>query len=285
MDLSLKHEPVSDLFRESEPTTGCLISDALAENFMLDGFITGVPLLNADQMDALREELEELMRPEQAGNELFYEYNINESSGGGRLFHALGAWRVSAAFHDLIFSERAVRCAEKLLGAAVRLWHDQAFVKPAHDGAAVAWHQDYSYWTRTVPLAHLTCWIGLDDSTEANGCVQYVPGSHQWHLLPRGDLAGDMEAVFNYLNAEQRDAFFPVPAVMRAGEASFHHPMTVHGSFENTSKSPRRGIVINFMRDGVRSNSYEPLLEGLPLIQMGEKLEGQFFPLLSKPSL
>ena len=28
----------------------------------------------------------------------------------------------------------------------------------------MAWHQDYSYWTRTTPLAHLTCWIGLDDS-------------------------------------------------------------------------------------------------------------------------
>lgn len=285
MDLSLKHELVSDLFRESEPTTGCPISDALATDFERDGFITGVPLLDADQLNALREELEEFMRPEQAGNELFYEYNINESSGEGRLFHALGAWRVSTAFHDLVFFERLVRSAEKLLGAAVRLWHDQAFVKPARDGGAVAWHQDYSYWTRTVPLAHLTCWIGLDDSTEENGCVQYVPGSHRWHLLPRGDLAGDMEAVFKHLNAEQRDAFVPVPAVMSAGEASFHHPMTVHGSFENTSESSRRGIVINFMRDGVRSNSYEPLLEGLPLILMGEKLDGQFFPLLSKPSL
>jgi hypothetical protein len=59
-------------------------------------------------------------------------------------------------------------------------------------------------------------------------------------------------------------------------------PMTVHGSYENRSDRPRRGIVLNFMRDGVRSNTNEPLLAGVPVIPMGQKIEGQFFPLLSK---
>jgi hypothetical protein len=36
------------------------------------------------------------------------------------------------------------------------------------------------------------------------------------------------------------------------------------------------------MRDGVRSNTNEPLLAGVPVIPMGQKIEGQFFPLLSK---
>ena len=281
MDLSLKHEPMFELF--TGPHKEPLIQEDLAEVFDREGFITRVPLLNGDQVDALRGELEVLMSPEQAENPLFYEYNLNESADGERrLFHALGAWRVSPAFHDLIFFGPLVNCAEKLLSGPVRLWHDQLFVKPAHDGSVVAWHQDYSYWTRTVPLAHLTCWIALDDSNEENGCVQYVPGSHRWHLLPRGELADDMNTVVKHLNAEQMEEFKPVPSVVKAGEASFHHPMTVHGSYENNSDRPRRGVVINFMRDGVRSNSYEPLLDGVPLIPMGEKLEGQFFPLLSR---
>lgn len=283
MDLSTTHEPLNALF--STGRRGSLISKKRKADFDRYGFVVGIPLLSQDQVSALIDGLDILMDHAQAKNPLFYEYNLNESKDSDRtLFHALGAWRVSEAFHDLIFFEPLIRCAETLLDGPVRFWHDQVFVKPAGNGSVVAWHQDYSYWTRTVPLAHLTCWIGLDDSNEENGCVQYVPGSHFWHLLPRGDLGNDMTAVFKHLNAEQMDAFKPVPAVMKAGEASFHHPMTVHGSYENNSDRPRRGVVVNFIKDGVRSNTNEPLLEGVPLIPMGDKIEGQFFPLLSRPA-
>jgi len=279
MDFSLSHEPLTDLFSARASHTAKVDVD----EFERSGFVIGLPILAEDQIAVLRKALDNLVS-NNSGDPLFYEYHSNESKDeSNRLLHALGAWRISPAFHDLIFYRPIIEIAEELLGGSVRFWHDQLFVKPAGDGAVVAWHQDYSYWTRTVPLAHLTCWIGLDDSDEENGCVQYVPGSHRWHLLPRGDLANDMTAVFEHLNAEQKDAFHPVPAVMKAGEASFHHPMTVHGSYENKSDRPRRGLVLNFMRDGVRSNTNEPLLAGIPVIPMGYKLEGQFFPLLSDP--
>jgi ectoine hydroxylase-related dioxygenase (phytanoyl-CoA dioxygenase family) len=82
----------------------------------------------------------------------------------------------------------------------VRFWHDQIFYKPAHHGGVVAWHQDYSYWTRTTPMAHLSCWIGLDDATRENGCVHYIPGSHRWNLLPITGLADDMDSIQTVLN-------------------------------------------------------------------------------------
>jgi ectoine hydroxylase-related dioxygenase (phytanoyl-CoA dioxygenase family) len=233
-------------------------------------------------VETLRSELDLVMQPERAGDPRFYEYHHNEAAAAGSmLFHALGAWRVSPAFHDLVFLPSIIKAAEALLGPPVRLWHDQLFVKPPKDGAVVEWHQDYSYWTRTKPIRHLTCWIGLDDSTEENGCVQYVPGSHEWELLPRYPLSGDMSAVFGFLSNEQMARFDPVPAIMKAGEASFHHPLMVHGSYANMSDRPRRGCVINFIQDGVRSDSDEPLLAGVPVIPNGEKIAGKFFPLLS----
>jgi ectoine hydroxylase-related dioxygenase (phytanoyl-CoA dioxygenase family) len=72
-----------------------------------------------------------------------------------------------------------------------------------------------------------------------------------------------------------------LPVELKAGEASFHHPMMIHGSYENRSSRPRRAAVINVFRDGVRSASDEPLLDGVPAIPRGEKISGQFFPLLS----
>ncbi|HMH45472.1 MAG TPA: phytanoyl-CoA dioxygenase family protein, partial [Pyrinomonadaceae bacterium] len=142
----------------------------------------------------------------------------------------------------------------------------------------------YSYWTRTQPMAHLSCWIGLDDSTRDNGCVHYVPGSHRWNLLPVTGLANDMNAIKSVLTADQRAQFKPVAIELAAGECSFHHPLMVHGSFENRSDRPRRGAVINVVCDGVRSASNEPLLQGVPPIRAGEKLQGQFFPLLFNPA-
>ena len=132
-------------------------------------------------------------------------------------------------------------------------------------------------------MAHLTCWIALDDATRENGCLQYVPGSHRWNLLPRTGLAGTMEAIESVLTAEQRARFTPVAVELRRGYAAFHHPLMVHGSSANVSDRPRRGAVINVVRDGVRSTSSEPLLEGVPPLSAGTPLGGQFFPLLFDP--
>jgi ectoine hydroxylase-related dioxygenase (phytanoyl-CoA dioxygenase family) len=233
-------------------------------------------------VETLRKELVDLADPKHPGHELFYEYHSNESTDPDHiLFHALGAWRITPGFHDLLWNPALTIPASQLLGGPVRFWHDQLFCKPAHHGGVVAWHQDYSYWTRTQQLAHLTCWIGLDDSTRENGCLQYVPGSHHWPDLPITGLAGDMEAIHAVLNAEQRQQFDAAVAVeLRKGEASFHHPRLVHGSFANHSDRTRRATVVNVMRDGVRSATNESLLHGVPAIPAGEKVEGQFFPLL-----
>ena len=74
-------------------------------------------------------------------------------------------------------------------------------------------------------------------------------------------------------------------AEVNAGEAIFHHSLTLHGSGANTSTKPRRAFVINVIADGVVSDSNEPLLEGVPVIKKGEKIQGQFFPLLFDPKL
>jgi len=283
-DLSMHHLPVSTFLGPQL----CRDLDSFRLNadqisfFREHGYVSGVRVLTDEQVETLRNELGDLADPKHPGHELFYEYHSNESTNPDHiLFHALGAWRIMTGFHDLLWNPAFTIPASQLLGGPVRFWHDQLFCKPAHHGGAVAWHQDYSYWTRTQPLAHLTCWIGLDDSTRENGCLQYIPGSHHWPDLPITGLAGNMEAIYAVLNAEQRQQFeSAVPVELEKGEASFHHPRLVHGSFPNQSDRARRATVVNVMRDGVRSATNEALLNSVPVIPSGEKVEGQFFPLL-----
>jgi ectoine hydroxylase-related dioxygenase (phytanoyl-CoA dioxygenase family) len=107
-----------------------------------------------------------------------------------------------------------------------------------------------------------------------------VPGSHRWPLLPVTGLAGDMNEIMTVLNEDQKAAFHPVPIELKRGYCTFHHPLLVHGSFENRSERQRRATVINVFRDGVRSMSDEPLLAGVPPIAKGARMDGTFFPLL-----
>jgi hypothetical protein len=283
-DLSRYHRPITELFQwpaRVEDWNQYRLSDEQIEFFHTQGYLTGIRLLSDKQIETLRTELAELIDPDHPGNKLFYEFHSNESTDPSTvLFHALGAWRISPGFHDLLWHPAFLMPASQLLDGGVRYRHDQLFCKPAHHGGVVAWHQDYSYWTRTQPMAHLSCWIGLDDSTRENGCVHYVPGSHKWNLLPITGLANDMSSIESVLTAEQKSQFKPVPIELKQGECSFHHPLMVHGSFANASDRPRRGTVINVFRDGVRSATNEPLLSGVPPIPAGEKMDGQFFPLL-----
>jgi ectoine hydroxylase-related dioxygenase (phytanoyl-CoA dioxygenase family) len=275
-DLSTFHAPVGTLLRPqlNRHPAGFRLSEDQVDFFHEHGYVTGVRVLIDEQVEILRKELADLTDPKHPGHEFFYEYHSNESKDADYiLFHALGAWRITPGFHDLLWNPAFTVPASQLLGGPVRFWHDQLFCKPAHHGGVVAWHQDYSYWTRTQPLAHLTCWIGLDDSTRENGCLQYIPGSHRWPDLPITGLAGDMEAIHAVLNADQRRQFDAAVAVeLTKGEASFHHPRLVHGSFANRSERSRRATVVNVMRDRVRSATNEPLLHGIPVIPAGEKI-------------
>ena len=278
---------ISDLFvspSDAGDWDGYRLTTEQISFYEANGYLAGIRLLNDHQVERLRADLAMLVNQTPDGNELFYEYHSNECSDPRKiLFHALGAWRIATSFHDLLWNPAFLMPASQLLEGPVRFWHDQIFYKPAHHGGVVAWHQDYSYWTRTQPMAHLSCWIGLDDSTRANGCVHYVPGSHRWNLLPVTGLADDMNAIQSVLTKEQKEAFQPVAIELKKGEASFHHPLMVHGSFENTTDRPRRAAVINVFRDGVVSASDTAPLAGVPAIPTGQKMEGQFFPLLFDP--
>ncbi len=283
-DLSLQHRPITSLFPAftNDDFERYRLTDEQINFFHDQGYLSGIKLLDAPQLEALRDELSTFFRADHEGRELWHEYHTNESGDPNHvLFHALGAWRIQPAFHDILWNPRFLVPASQLLGGSVRFWHDQLFCKPAKHGGNIAWHQDYSYWTRTRPMAHLTCWTGLDNATKDNGCLQYIPKSHHWDLLPITGLAGDMDAIKEVLDDQQWKSFEnPVAVELEAGYCSFHHPLMIHGSYDNKTDCPRRAVVLNVIRDGVKSYSDEELLAGVPPIPKGNKMEGQFFPLL-----
>ncbi|MGB5461334.1 MAG: phytanoyl-CoA dioxygenase family protein [Eudoraea sp.] len=289
-DLADYHELVSDLFKQPksrEEWDQYRLTDEQVAHFHEYGYLSGIKLLEDDQIEVLCNQLAEVIDPKHPAHHLFYEFHSNESEDSDSvLFHSLGQWRIASGFHDILWNPAFVMAAHQLLeNKPVRFWHDQLFYKPAKHGGVVAWHQDYSYWTRTVAMQHLTCWTGLDDATIENGCLHYVPKSHKWGLLDAPSLAGDMNGLMKYLTEEQKKQFKPVAIEMKKGYGTFHHPLMVHGSYENKSEMSRRAFVINVFADGTVSNTDDELLTGVPIIRKGSKMQGKFFPLLYNPKV
>jgi ectoine hydroxylase-related dioxygenase (phytanoyl-CoA dioxygenase family) len=262
---------------------GFELSESQLATYREQGCVGPVRVLDEDQVVVLLEGLERMVVPDFARAEEL----IAKDHGAGLtrdkfMTYFQGAWMVDEAFHDAVFNARVTVPASQLMQTkSVRFWHDQIFYKPASHGGVVAWHQDYSYWTCTEPMGHLTVFIGLDATTQENGCLHLVPGSHRWPLLPMTQLFGGedcMERIKEVLSTEQLEQFKPEPLPLRAGEASFHHPLTVHGSYANRTDRPRRALVLNYMLPDTRSASDEPLMPGSEPVPRGQMVSGDWFP-------
>lgn len=315
-DYSLSDRPVTAAFGSIPCQSSDLLQYSLSseqqQKYLRDGYIADVPVLSTDQCDLLLRDYEIFMRyPKEVhpGHGYFHEFHHNQSGDSNNvLLHALGHWRITPHFHDLIYTPAITIPAAQLIRgdspiskderayehdgntySGVRFWHDQLFAKPALVGGNVAWHQDYSYWIRTTPMQHLTVHIALDDQTVENGAIAYIPCSHRWHRngmpLPITDQNfGCMDSIKQILTPEEIAEFKPKVVTLKKGHAAIHHPFSVHGSYANRSPLPRRACVLNYFANGTRSNTTEPLLHGLPVFSPGSQLVGRFFPLVFDPA-
>jgi ectoine hydroxylase-related dioxygenase (phytanoyl-CoA dioxygenase family) len=287
--LHRRHGPITKLFAPPQQRDEFKLTDAQVRFYRENGYVKGGRVLSDEQIAVLREGLERIRRNENPRVGRLYEIDAEYTKAPDKhVFHFLGAWLVDEAFHDILWHPAITTKAAQLLETPrVRFWHDQVFYKPPRHPGVVAWHQDYSYWTRAAPPRHATCNILLDDATLENGCLHFVPGSHRWGLLPKLQLLKDMEAIKEILTPEQRAQFKPEPMILKAGECTFHHSHTMHGSYGNKSDGPRRAIVLNFMHPETRSaDGAKPLLMfvgggGVPIIPEGEIIQGDYFPILT----
>ena len=80
-----------------------------------------------------------------------------------------------------------------------------------------------------------------------------------------------------------KDFEHSIPVELAIGHASFHHPLLMHGSYENKSERSRRATLINVFADGVVSNrdlTNIPGTDNYPQVPKGETMGGTYYPLL-----
>lgn len=142
--------------------------------------------------------------------------------------------------------------AAALLGVEViRLWHDQLLWKPPGGGASgvVGYHQDKGYWTASSTSDMVTAWVAFDDVTEEMGAMRFVPGSHRWGRVIEGNAFFETDHDAQRAAAKVPDGAEWTEQVveLEAGQVSFHHCKTLHGSPPNRSDRDRVSLAVHLM--------------------------------------
>lgn len=151
------------------------------------------------------------------------------------------------AWQGNLYERRAASIAEQLHGPGMALDYDQLLAKRPHKADAVfEWHQDQAYWPVFPDSRTATCWLAVDDSTLANGCMRFVPGSHKGPIRPHRPLTGDRGESHTLLTDVDpaRDEIRPVP--IRRGDITVHDERVIHGSGGNSTAGWRRAYVVAF---------------------------------------
>jgi ectoine hydroxylase-related dioxygenase (phytanoyl-CoA dioxygenase family) len=196
-------------------------------------------------------------------------------------------WKRIDVLRDLIYYGPCAHLAKQLMGSnEVRFFYDQMFLKEPGTDAPTPWHQDLSFWPiRGEQICSF--WIPCDPVNRESSGLLYVKGSHKW---PQRFKAVSPDYVATLMDDKMDD----IPDInanldkyelldwdMEPGDVLVFHPLTLHGSYGNSSRvRRRRALALRWVGDDV---VYAPSDKRMPIhyrhkSEVGGPLRGAAFP-------
>ena len=226
-------------FHPANPANAKMLSREQVEDYNSRGFIRPVDVYAPDEIAAIRQYFDKLLE--------------KTISSGGNSYSISTAHMKYGGVYDILTNRRIIDCVADLLGEDVIAWGSHFFCKMPGDGRAVAWHQDASYWPLT-PSHAVTVWLAIDDADLDNGCMQFIAGSHHSGHLTYQKSSPEEHNVLDQtvVNAESFGTGIVVDD-LKAGQASIHNDLLLHGSDANMSARRRCGLTLRYAAAHVRA--------------------------------
>lgn len=147
---------------------------------------------------------------------------------------------------DTQFRANALVIARELLGSEVECSYEHAIYKPPRIGSPTPWHQDEAFHTDPdTEYDAISIWMPLQEVTSANGCLQFIPGSHLGEVLTHRS-PNDDRRVHALECSGEFDRTAAVSCPLPSGGATLHHCRTLHAAGANTSEMERCAYVLTF---------------------------------------
>lgn len=241
------------------PTLSPQLTPDQVARYHSDGYLAPIRAIPAAEAQALRQRLE---AAEASGR-------LPEGALRNKT-HLLFPW-----LYDLIRHPGVVDAVEGVLGPDVLCWGASFFIKEPHNKSYVSWHQDATYWGLD-PADIVTAWVALSESTNDNGAMRVMPGTHTTDIIPHSDTFHPDNLLSRGQEiAVEVDATKAVALELQPGEMSLHHVKLIHGSEPNPSDKRRIGFAIRYIPAHVRQTA--GLKDSATLVR-GVDRYGHFLP-------
>ena len=193
-----------------------------------DGYISPIDILSLEQVKKTREEIENVEKK--------WPYEINGLNRNNIHYY-------SPIFDQIVHNSKILDVVENFLGPNILAAGTVLFLKEPENKGFISWHQDgiYQGWK---PCNSITAWLAITDVNEKNGCMRMWIGSHKENLKDHKDTFDEHNLLTRGQTIENVPMNETVPILLKPGQLSLHHPMTVHGSGPNLSKNKRIGFAI-----------------------------------------
>ena len=216
--------------------------ESLTETYTRDGFAFPIEVVDSSEASSIQNDLEK------AEAELAHD---SERLGLVRAYPD----RLLPSFDRLIRHPKLIAAVSPLLGPDLMVWSGGLFIKEANSSKVVTWHQDLNYWGLDE-VNEVTAWVALSPSNIANGCMRFVPGSHQRSLVPHKDTFDENNLLSRgqeiTVDVNDDDG---VNVILEPGQASLHHGHLFHASGPNTTDQRRVAAAIRFISTSMRQET------------------------------
>lgn len=241
----------------------CVLSPEELAKFREDGFILKKGICNPALLAQIRSEadgLHERMAAQTPSNvHVSWEKPVE---GRPKLIKQLmNSEHVSPGLNTLMRSDEVLDIIETLVGPDISLFHSKLLMKAALDGTVTPWHQDYAYWKKgeNRPV-QVNAMLAIDPATKANGCIQFVPGTHKQGLIKHDREQGVSFGVYLPGYFQPREG--AVLCEMEAGDIVFFGSLVIHGSDGNYSPNHRRANTVAYTTTGDDPAHFREVLRG-----------------------
>ncbi len=223
--------------------------------FAADGFTGVLDLVDPDEVIWLRDIVDRLVATRAGLAEGLQQDLVGNGTtvGAASLPQIMAPHTLAPELLGARFLSRAAELGRALLGDDAVTTIAMCIVKPALVGAETPWHQDAAYWDRADtdgrPLRHraASIWIPLQPAARANGCLEFVAGSHLGGVVAHRHVDDDPDIHAQEVVAEVRAQVImdPVAVELPAGGASIHDGYLLHRAGPNTTDEARRALILS----------------------------------------